>query len=101
MAWVTVGAVEAFPVGTVKAVKVAGKQVAICNDNGEIFAVENACPHKGGPLGQGWIKGAVVTCPWHRFRFDLRRGCSVTNEDMRVCTYPLRVEDGMLKIGLM
>ncbi len=101
MSWVTVGAVEAFPVGTVKAAKVAGKQVAICNDNGEFFAVKNDCPHKGGPLGQGWLNGAVVTCPWHRFRFDLRRGCSVTNEAMQVYTYPMRIEDGVLKIDIM
>lgn len=100
MAWIAVGSIEAFPVGTVASVKVADKQVAICHDGDEFFAVENNCPHKGGPLGQGWLKGAIVTCPWHRFRFDLRRSCSVTNEAMQVCTYPTQVEDGVLKIDI-
>lgn len=100
MAWLRLGSVEAFPVGTLASVKVAGKQLAVWNDTGEFFAVENACPHKGGPLSQGWLTGAIVTCPWHRFRFDLRRACSVTNEAMRLRSYPLRIEDGVLKVDI-
>jgi nitrite reductase/ring-hydroxylating ferredoxin subunit len=100
MAWLRLGSVEAFPAGTLASVKVAGRQLAICHDDGEFFAVENACPHKGGPLSQGWLKGATVTCPWHRFRFDLRRACSVTNEAMQVRTYPVQVEDGVLKVDI-
>ena len=100
MAWVALGAVEAFPAGTLASVKVAGRQLAVWNDGGEFIAVENACPHKGGPLSRGWLKGATVTCPWHRFRFDLRRACSLTNPAMRLRTYPVQVEDGVLRVDI-
>ena len=56
--------------------------------------------HKGGPLSRGWLKGATVTCPWHRFRFDLRRACSLTNPAMRLRTYPVQVEDGLLRVDI-
>ncbi len=100
MAWVVLGAIEAFPPGRLVSVKVAGRQLAVCNDGGEFFAAENACPHKGGPLSRGWLKGTVVTCPWHRFRFDLRRACSVTNAAMRLRIHPLQVEDGVLRVDI-
>ncbi len=100
MAWVALGAVEAFPVGTLASVKVADRQLAVWNDGGEFIAVENACPHKGGPLSRGWLKETTVTCPWHRFRFDLRRACSLTNPAMRLRIYPVQVEDGLLRVDI-
>ena len=100
MRWVTVGHIEAFPPGTVRAVEVEGRVVVICNVAGEFFAVRNSCPHKGGPLGEGWLRWAILICPWHRFRYDLRRGCSVTDETLKIRIYPVQVEGSVLKIQM-
>lgn len=54
-----------------------GKQIALFKINGAIYALDNACPHMGGPLGEGEIEGDVVTCPWHGWQFDVRNGENV------------------------
>ena len=73
-----------------------GREVAIFRRDGRYFAFENRCPHKGGPLGQGHEKGGILTCPWHRFRFHLDTGISVTNPTMRATTFDAFVDgDGV------
>lgn len=51
-----------------------GTEVALFNLDGEIFALENICPHMGGPLGDGDVDGETVTCPWHGWQFDIKNG---------------------------
>lgn len=51
-----------------------GIGIALFNLNGKIYALENACPHMGGPLGEGQIDDCLVTCPWHGWQFDVRSG---------------------------
>lgn len=80
-----------IPPGTGKTVTVAGKELALFNAGGAFYAVDNECPHRGGPLGEGELEGCVVTCPWHAWQFDLTSGESLT-DDSRVATYPVRQE---------
>ena len=54
-----------IPVGSIKEVQVAGTPVALANVGGKLYAINNTCLHRGGPLGQGQLEGTVVTCPWH------------------------------------
>jgi nitrite reductase (NADH) small subunit len=49
----------------------AGVVVALFNVGGEFHAIQNKCPHRGGPLGEGELNGQVVTCPWHAWSFDV------------------------------
>jgi nitrite reductase/ring-hydroxylating ferredoxin subunit len=51
-----------------------GREIALFNAEGRIFALDNACPHMGGPLGEGPLDGFCVTCPWHGWEFDVRSG---------------------------
>lgn len=51
-----------------------GKPIALFKMQGQIFALENSCPHMGGPLAQGEIENCLVTCPWHGWQFDVRTG---------------------------
>lgn len=55
-------------------VEVNGKQIALFNVEGQFFALDNTCTHKGGPLAEGQVSGHEVTCPWHGGRFDIRTG---------------------------
>lgn len=84
-------AVADVPPGSGKTVTVAGKELALFNVDGAFYAIDNECPHRGGPLGEGELEGCVVTCPWHAWQFDLRSGESLT-DDSRVTTYPVKQE---------
>jgi 3-phenylpropionate/trans-cinnamate dioxygenase ferredoxin component len=73
-------------------VEVEGKGIALFNLGGEIYALDNACTHVGGPLSQGRVEEGEVECPWHGSRFDIRTGevrMFPARED--VATYEVRV----------
>lgn len=67
-----------------------GREVALFNINGQIHALENACPHMGGPLGEGEVEDCFVTCPWHGWQFDVRNGScqNMPGED----AIPIKIE---------
>ena len=71
-----------------------GRKIALCRIGDEVFAMRDACPHKGGPLSFGRVseKRLELICPWHFFRFDLKTGKSITNPDLVNETYPVVVE---------
>ena len=70
--------------GTARAVRAGRYEVAVFNVNGEFFALENTCPHQGGPLADGWLEGALITCPWHGWCFDVRSGRMTLGDYARV-----------------
>ena len=69
-----------------------GRPLCVANVNGEFSALNNVCPHRQGPLGQGWLEGAAVVCPWHSWTFDVKTGLAEYPVHARVNVYPLRVE---------
>jgi len=85
-----------IPAGEGKVVVALGRVLALFNLQGEFFAVDNTCPHRGGPLGEGHLDGDVVVCPWHGWRFDLRSGRSPLNSCHFVRTVPLELEGEVL-----
>ncbi len=75
--WQKVANLSEVPPGQSKIVTVDGRDVALFNVDGSIYALDNVCPHQGGPLGEGYLDGAEVTCPWHAWTFDVKTGnCS-------------------------
>jgi nitrite reductase (NADH) small subunit len=87
---------DELPDGTVRLFALEQRQVAICRVGDELFAIQNACPHFGGPLSEGRLSTTrkELICPWHRFRFDLTDGTSVTNRALAAVTFTVVVEDG-------
>lgn len=78
--------------GGARLVEVNGKQISLFNVEGQFFAIDNTFSHKGGPLAEGEVSGHVVTCPWHRGRFDVRTGEVVGPPPQRAVTrYGVRV----------
>ena len=65
---------------------------AVTHYDGEYAALDNNCPHQGGPLGQGRVEDDCVYCPWHGWQFDVETGEHVQGEDT-VGTYDVVVED--------
>lgn len=97
--FVKVAAVGDVPPGSGKCVEAEGKQIALFNVGGAFFAIDNTCPHRGGPLAEGEIDGRHVTCPWHAWQFDVTTGKNVSDDD-DVQSYPVRLENGAVLIGL-
>ncbi len=91
-----VGTVGELAAGQGLVVEAEGRSVAVFNVDGTYYAVDNSCPHRGGPLGEGDLDGQVVSCPWHAWRWDVSTGTSVNNPAVRVACFPVRVQgDGI------
>lgn len=73
-------------------VRVGRYEVAIFTVDGRLHAYENSCPHQGGPVGEGIVEGATVTCPWHAWCFDLRTGKMTLGDFARLRRFDVRVE---------
>ena len=100
-ATVRVCGVDELPLEGAKLVSLQGREIALINHQQRFYAIENYCPHIGGPLGLGQVKNGIITCPWHRFRFDLRTGRSVTNPAMsaRMCAVVIDGKNLLLETG--
>ena len=81
-------------------VDAAGRTLGLFNVDGALYAVDNTCPHRGGPLGEGDLEGAIVTCPWHGWRYDVTTGTRDGDPVVRVACYPVTVEDGAAYVDL-
>ncbi len=95
--WLDVGALDAVPVRGARVVKTAHGCVAIfrTSDN-EAYALDDRCPHKGGPLSQGIVHGNSVTCPLHNWVINLQTGQAQGADKGATQTIPLRIENGRL-----
>jgi nitrite reductase/ring-hydroxylating ferredoxin subunit len=83
-----------LPPGQAMEASVGGKPVALFNAGGRFYAISNTCLHRGGPLGQGFVEGTSVTCPWHSWTWDVTTGENVVNRELKVACYDVKVEDG-------
>jgi len=60
--------------GQATVVDLGGNRIAVFNVAGSFYAIDDTCPHAGGPLSEGQVEGGKVTCPWHEAVFDLKTG---------------------------
>lgn len=96
MAFVRVASVDDLKDGEGKEIEANGKKIALFKIDGEFFAIDNTCPHHGGPLGEGSLEDDVVTCPWHGWRFNVKTGVSPVVPTAKVKTYEVKIEgDGV------
>ena len=86
--------------GENKVVRIEGRTLALFRVGGEIFATDNFCLHRGGPLGEGSLKGYDVTCPWHGWSYDVRTGAFKIISALKVRTYPVKEEGGSVFVEL-
>ncbi len=99
MDFVAVADLADVPPGTMRLVDVHGRGVVLVNRDGEIYALENRCPHQGGPLGKGRLEGDALVCPWHGWRWDPRTGrARWPSVDWRVAHYPVRIAGGQVMV---
>lgn len=94
--------VSALPEGKGETVLLNGRRIALFNVGGEFFALDDDCPHRGGPLAPGWldVAGCKVACPLHGWEFDLRTGACLTVPARPVRAHPVRVAAGKLEVAV-
>jgi nitrite reductase (NADH) small subunit len=97
--YVTAARVGDVAPGTGKAVVVGEREIALFNVGGRYYALDNTCPHQGGPLAEGWLDGAVVTCPWHAWTFKLSDGKMTLGDFACVDTFDVRVEGDDIRVS--
>jgi nitrite reductase/ring-hydroxylating ferredoxin subunit len=74
-------------------------EVVLFNIDGTIYALENSCPHQGGPLAEGFLEGALITCPWHAWCFDVRTGKMTLGDFAIVPRFDVRIENGSIFVA--
>jgi len=100
--WIRLVHCHDIPVREGRAVKVGHREIAIFNLGDRFLAVNNACPHKGGPLADGIVAGSSVICPLHAWKISLETGKELKGQNGSSCveTYRTRVEQGIVSLEL-
>lgn len=98
--WLDIGALTDVPVRGGRVVKTARGCIAVFRTfDGRVFALDDRCPHKGGPLSDGIVHGHQVTCPLHGLVIGLDTGAATNPEDGGVRRHEIRVEAGRLLLS--
>lgn len=78
-----------------------GKSLALFNVEGDLFAIDDSCPHQGASLCGGRLEGRVIQCCAHGLRFDLRSGYLLNSTQLKVANYPVEIIDGQAFIVII
>ena len=76
--------------GDARVVEIGGKTLALYNVEGKFYSMDNTCVHRGGPLGEGFLDGTIVTCPWHGWQYDLTTGTLIQDPRVGVSRHETR-----------
>jgi len=95
-----VASASEVPPGELLEVFVNDVAIALANIDGQIHAVDNTCPHAGGPIGDGTIHGSSAVCPYHGWAFDVRTGVCELNETISLNVYEVAQVDGEVCVRL-
>ena len=99
--WIDVGALTDIPVRGARLVKTEGGCLAVFRTaEDKAYAINDRCPHKGGPLSQGIVHGNTVTCPLHNWVINLETGAAQGADKGQVKTIPLQVKDGRVLLSI-
>ena len=98
MVFIEVAEFSSIPEGTGLIIELDGKPVALFKKGDEVFAIDNTCFHRGGPLGEGEVEENVVTCPLHGWQYDITNGNCLTMPTHKLNTYKVKVENGKVLI---
>lgn len=89
-----------LPEGRVKTVTAAHQGICLTHFEGKFSALDNKCPHQGGPLGEGSIENGLLRCPWHGWDFNPCTGQTPGGHDDSIQTFEVKEEDGAIYVGL-
>lgn len=99
--WIRIAPLSEFPQLGARVVRHDGKEIAVFRNAGnDVFAMNDQCPHKGGPLSQGIVYGNTVTCPLHGMNICFDDGKALAPDKGCVGTYPVKVEEGVVFVQI-
>ena len=87
-------------IGKSAIIEVGDKEIALFNYKGNFYAIDNTCPHRGSPLGEGRIEEGILICPGHEWRFELKSGWCPQNPELSTEVYPIKVHDEKIYMRL-
>jgi len=79
---------------------IADKDYAVFNLDGTFYVLDNACVHRGGPLGESDLDGDIITCPWHGWQYHVKTGRCLNKDGVAVICYDVTVDGGDITIAL-
>ena len=101
MSWIVIGNLSDIPRRGARCVETPDGKIAVFRTaEDKVFAIDDHCPHKGGPLSQGIVHGAAVTCPLHNWVISLETGRAQGADEGCVRTIPVKVEGDVIYIAL-
>ena len=89
---IKVGTLREIPRSYGKVIQAGSKLIALFKMQDTVYAIDNECPHRGGPIGEGSVRGKLVSCPWHLWAFDITSGQCVSNPYGHVRSYAVSVD---------
>ena len=101
MTLVDAGPLEAIPRRGARVLRARGRAIALFRTTDDrVYALEDRCPHRGGPLSQGIVHGHCVTCPLHEWVIDLESGEATGPDEGATARFPVRIEDGRILVAV-
>lgn len=91
MSWTSLCELSEIPDAKGKYVEIGGFQLAVFHSGGNVYVMDNTCPHAGGPLAEGDVEDGCVVCPWHYWCFRIDTGELSNAVAIKVKTYPARL----------
>lgn len=98
--YVEVASIEQLPPGTGTAVTIEGKDIALFNVDGTVYAIDDGCLHHGVSLGTSELDGKIVTCRGHGWKYDVTTGSTLSSPGYGVAAYAIKVVDGKIMVAL-
>ncbi|MEW8330693.1 MAG: nitrite reductase small subunit NirD [Candidatus Thiodiazotropha sp.] len=99
--WIEIASLDDIPRLGARVVKTDTVEIAVFRTAGdEVFALKDECPHRKGPLSQGIVHDNTVTCPLHNWKIDLASGEARAPDEGCTRSYPIKVVDGRIYLGL-
>lgn len=101
MSWTKICSVQEIPALGSRLVRQGNKEIGIFRtEDDRVFALNNLCPHKGGPLSQGIVYGDKVACPLHSWKISLIDGKAEEPDEGQTACYQVKVEDGIVYLDV-
>lgn len=100
MNWFSVAAADSLALGQCRTVEVQGRQLVLVHVGEDFHALDNLCPHRGAPMGAGYLEGNTLYCPMHGWDFNVTTGACGVRPDRPLVRYPVRVENGEVQVQL-
>ena len=99
--WIAIGSLDDIPQQGARCVKNGNMTIAVFRTiDDRVFALEDKCPHKDGPLSQGIVHDGCVTCPLHNWVINLETGAAQGADEGQTASFPVKLEDQTVYLAL-